>query len=567
MASRHFDIYPTRPLIFLVMAAVVILTTTSCSLVLDLSSCDGDQDCEEGFICSADQICLDSSAQCGTDSDCTALFGDGASCNDGLCQGDNPLTDGPCQQLYGAVDDDDALLIGVVMQLTGVGGGFGQPMLDAMRIAKRDINAIGGINGRQIGLVACDTAYDDIDPEDYGETDDSLDTVARIAATHLVETAGVEVILGLNSSQVLDIGPEITVPNDVLLVSPSATAATIPPLGHNGLIWRTAPSDEPQAVALSRFIEETVDDFLPNERGIASPKVTLLVREEDRWAEGLNDHIVLELPAEITTGGEARFTSHSFPNVGAGDLAEYEPIAATVAAEPTPPDVVVVLGSADSWLLIPQIDNAVSTEPLFIGADAMKNTEEAAQAPADLEYRIWGTGPRSVAEFDYQPYTIFRLKFEQELNANADTFQFVANAFDALYTLAFASAAALSGEDDGGVCGDADPCADGQNCVEGECVADRSISGPNLARGLTRLDQGDEIRPTSSDASQAINTLLAGGTVNYAGASGPINFDSFGDPEPMPIALWCFEDGQVPERGELYTPDGQFTPLTCVNDQ
>ena len=514
-------------------ALMILVASTSCSIALDLSACASDDDCDEGYACTQEQICLDSSAQCESDDQCLELFGAGASCSDGICKGDNPLTGGPCQQLYGSTGDD-AFLIGVVMQLSGVGGGFGQPMLDAIRIAKRDINAIGGVDGTPIGLIACDTADTSINPEDFGEDagDTSLDTIARIGARHLVEEADVEVVMGLNSSQVIDIGPTITAPNDVLLMSPSATAATIPPSGHDGLIWRTAPSDEPQAIALSGLIEHSVDTYLPNQ-GVETPKVTVLVREEDRWAEGLFDHLLSELPSELTGGGSDRFSFHYFPNVGAGDVADYTPIAAEVAAESVAPDVVVVLGSADSWQLIGHLDNALEGDPLFIGGDAMKNVQEASQAPAELEHRIWGTGPRSVAEFDYQPYTIFRLKFEQEMNDNANNYQFVANAFDALYTVAFGAAA-------------------------------EGLTGRQIATGLSRLDRGEDIFPSSTDAQKAITILSDGGTINYHGASGPINFDDRGDPEPMPIALWCFEDGQVPERGQLYSQEqGVFTALTC----
>ena len=517
------------------LAALVLLTLTtslSCSLILDLESCSDHSDCDEGFVCSTANLCIDSSAQCATDGECSALFGAGATCEDGICQGDNPLTDGPCQQLYGAVDDDDALLFGVIMQLSGVGGGFGRPMLDAMRIAKRDINAVGGVNGRPIGLVACDTAFPGLDPADYGEQDASFDAVARIAARHLVDVAEVPAIIGLNSSQVLDIGPTITSPNDVLLMSPSATAATIPPAGHDGLIWRTAPSDEPQAFAMSELIKRLLDDYFPAQ-GSTEPKVTVLIRDSDRWAEGLFDHLLTELPPELTGGGDDRFSTRAFPNIAAGDFPEYEPVAAAVAAEPTPADLIVVLGSADSWEVITQVDSAVSHEPLYLGADAMKNVQEASRAPAQLEGRLWGTGPRSVAEFDYQPYTIFRIKFEREMNDNADNYQFVANAFDALYAVAFAAA------------------ADG-------------FTGPAIAQGLTKLSDGEEIFPSSTDAQRAINTLSEGGTIDYQGASGPLNFDEMGNAESMPIALWCFENGQVPERGEIYDQQTDtFTYLIC----
>lgn len=509
------------------------------------TSCEEDVQCFEGYLCSVNNRCIDSSAQCEEHQDCVDLFGAGASCDDGVCLGDTALTGGPCERLYGAAGEEDSILIGVILQLTGVGGGFGQPMLDSIRIAARDINSGDGIEGRKIGLIACDT--------------EASNEIAETAAQHLVHTAGVEAIIGLNSSQVLQIAPAVTVPNNVLVMSPSATAQAITYLTDSNLVWRTAPSDEHQAAGLLHLIEYVLG---PNfELGTdGDPKLSILVRRQDQWAEGLFDELIAGLPGELVAD-EQRFSSHTFANVGTGEPADYTDVAAELASESPHSDVVVVLGSADSWQVISHVDNALPTDPLFLGADAMKNLEEAAQASSDLEGRIWGTGPRTAAELDYQPYTIFRLKFEEEMNVNADNFQFVANAFDALYTVAFAAAAAHSLLAD---CDNDGDCTDGQVCSDNRCVGTDPVTGPNLAIGLGRLAEGAEIRPTATDAQAAITALVMGNTINYAGASGAINFDAHGDPEPMPIALWCFEDGQVPERGVLYSPTTDvFHDITC----
>ncbi len=502
-------------------------------------SCTTDTDCPDGYACATStQLCLDTSAQCQVDEDCIDVFGDGATCSDdGFCDGETDLTAGPCQQLYGPVEHEEVFLVGVVMQLSGVGGGFGRPMLDSIRIAKRDFNALGGVFHavredddddeddddllgevfeevqRPIGIIACDT--------------EARDDIAAQAAEHLVHQAGVEAIIGFNSSQVIDIVPTITAPQDVLVMSPSATATTVP---SSEYFWRTAPSDEAQGTALTNLVEFLATDHLPAQ-GVDSPHIARLVRSQDQWSQGLRDALDGDLPGEITA--EGRYYPYSFPNVGAGDVPDYAPVAADIAAEDPQPDLVVVLGSADSWQVIDYIDSALDGEPIFVGADAMKNVEQASQASSELEHRIWGTGPRTAAEIGHAPYTIFRLRFEEEMNDSADNYQFVANAFDALYTIAFAASA-------------------------------EGFTGPDISRGLARLSSGPEIQPRSSDINQAFDILADDGSIDYVGASGPINFDESGDPEPLPIALWCFEEGQIPERGQLYEPDsGQFTSLTC----
>ncbi len=486
---------------------------------LDERACEENDDCPEGFACSDDlEMCVDTSAQCQMDSDCQELLGEEATCEDGVCLGETDLLGGPCQQIYGATEADDPIILGSVLQLSGVGGGFGQPMLDAKLIALSDFNNAGGVDGQPLAMVACDT--------------EGSDETAEAAAQHLIDV-GAEAILGMNSSQVLGIGPSVTVPSDVLLMSPSATAVTIPPQGHNGMIWRTAPSDEAQGEAMVQLVTHLVEQRLPQETAVEEPTVAVLVRSQDQWAEGLRDALLSGLPSELTGSDSDRFSVQSFPNVGAGDEPDYAPVAADLAAQDTEADVVVVLGSADSWQVMRFVDDALEGEPLFVGGDAMKNLEEAAQAPASLENRIYGTGPRNVAETAHTPYTIFRLRFEEEMNDNADNYQFVANAFDAVYTVVF-----------GAIYGGA--------------------TGPGIAEGLAMLSDGPEIEPRSGDRQEAFDLLSSGQSINYSGASGPINFDEDGNPQPMPIALWCLVDGQVPEIGELYDPESDtFSPLRC----
>lgn len=470
---------------------LLFIALSSCSLTLDLEECADDDDCEDGLVCSPDLLCTRAMSE--------------------------TLIGGPCQQLLGAAEDENPFLIGVILQLSESGGGFGRPMLNSIELAMNDINGIGGIDGRRIGLIACDTQ--------------GRDSLAREGAEHLVRL-GVPAIIGMNSSQVIDIGPQVTVPAKTLLISPSATATTISNLSDDGLIWRTAPSDEFQAQAMAELVNHILTDIFPDQE-ITEPKITLLVRRQDRWATGLRDHLVPNLPSEITGGGEDRFSVHNFANIGNGEVADYVGVAADIGTEDIAPDLVLVLGSADSWDIIDNLEIALQNKPIYIGGDAMKNADAAQNAAPSLNHRVWGTGPRNVAELGYTPYLNFRTKFRGEFQDDPDNYQFVANAFDALYALAFAAAA-------------------------------QGFTGPDLASGLRRLNQGEAIEPTASDAQRAIQILQAGDPINFAGASGPINFNENGDPEPMPIALWCLEEGRVPEHGELFSLENGFNPLTCL---
>lgn len=58
---------------------------TSCSLTLDLSACDSDSDCEEGWRCTEDQLCERDDSWCDKDRDCP----DGYLCEDHICVEDD----------------------------------------------------------------------------------------------------------------------------------------------------------------------------------------------------------------------------------------------------------------------------------------------------------------------------------------------------------------------------------------------------------------------------------------------------------------------------------------------
>ena len=471
--------------------------SAGCSLTLDLEQCSDSSECAGDQICSDDGLC--------------------AAPGEEIEDEDPDLLGGPCQRLEGEPESNNAFLMGVVLQLSGSGAGFGTPMLESMMLATSDINGFGGVDGRRIGLVVCDTQ--------------GSNATARAAAEHLVNNAGVSAIIGFNSSQTISVSQDITVPNNVLLMSPSATAQTISGLADNDLVFRTAPNDEFQAEAFAELLSHTLETTLPAE-GIAAPKLAIMNRRDDSYAQGLSETIIPLLPASITSGGESRFMVSNYTNSGVGEPADYTGDVAEVASQTTLPDVIAIMGSAEAWELISYFEDVFDHQPLYFGVDAMKNAQLAGQADSSLEGRIWGTGPRNVGDAGYQPYLTFRTKFQSELGDDPNNYQFVANAFDAVYALAFAAAA-------------------------------EGFSGPELARGLRRLSEGPEITPRAAEAQQAVTSLLAGESISYLGASGPMFFDENGDPQPTPISLWCFQDASVPEEGEIFSEFREFTPLTC----
>lgn len=142
-----------------------------------------------------------------------------------------------------APGSDGVLRVGVLLPRTGAGSSIGAPLLDVIQTAVAEINAVGGVLGRDIELVARDEGPDL--------------AAAGAAAAALVEQDEVDAIIGPASSRVaLNVLPGI-VEAGVLACSPVATAASLADLPDGGLFVRTVASDALQAQAMVRVIEET----------------------------------------------------------------------------------------------------------------------------------------------------------------------------------------------------------------------------------------------------------------------------------------------------------------------
>jgi ABC-type branched-subunit amino acid transport system substrate-binding protein len=133
----------------------------------------------------------------------------------------------------------EKIKIGALMALTGGLGPYGPPIANGAQLAVDQINAAGGVLGKQLELVV-------------GDTGTSPD-VGRNAASRLVEIDKVPAIVGALSSGVTLAASSVTIPAEVVLISPSSTAPSIPALDDNDYVFRTVVSDEIQGIVAARL--------------------------------------------------------------------------------------------------------------------------------------------------------------------------------------------------------------------------------------------------------------------------------------------------------------------------
>lgn len=132
-----------------------------------------------------------------------------------------------------------ALKIGTLLPHTGQLASSGPPMFAGVRLAINDVNALGGVLGRQVI---------------YADGDDGTDpAVAKATAQRLIGE-GVQVIIGAGASGITKAVLPITVAAGVVLFSPCNTAAELTTADDKGLYFRTAPADGLQAAALKNII-------------------------------------------------------------------------------------------------------------------------------------------------------------------------------------------------------------------------------------------------------------------------------------------------------------------------
>ena len=140
----------------------------------------------------------------------------------------------------GAVGAED-VTIGILYAYSGDLGIYGEPRTDAMKQAVKEVNENGGVLGGRLKLVIMDT--------------ETSEVVAVKKAHELVDVDwyNVPAIIGTTGSGPCMAIIDYTTSNDVLLISPSVTAAEFTTYPDNDLFFRTCPSDELQGIAMARL--------------------------------------------------------------------------------------------------------------------------------------------------------------------------------------------------------------------------------------------------------------------------------------------------------------------------
>lgn len=396
-----------------------------------------------------------------------------------------------------AQDDDQAggeatpreasfdLKLGMLTTFTGDLSPFGEPIAEAGRIAVEIIN---------------ETLEDmDLDGEiavSIQAEDTQTDSTAGVeAATKLVTTDDVQVIVGaLASDTTTPVAESVTIPNEVVQISPASTAPGLTDLEDDGYFWRTAPSDALQGAVIAEAMESAFGSDATVNTGARNDAYGTALKEvfEGAWED---------------LGGTI------------GESVDYNPDAATFDSEAEQ----LASGEPDAWMVVDFPETWAQMGPALVRtgnwdpgntftADGLRSDGLPEDVGEEATEGMRGTAPSTegAAAAD-----AFDEAFQERSSEDVDRQTFDAQAFDAVMV---AFLAAVAG-------GSADS-ADIRDNLE-------AVSGPG----------GDAV--TFEELEDAIQTLLDGGDINYEGASGPIDFDENGDPGGAFYEIWEYQDGEL----------------------
>ena len=142
----------------------------------------------------------------------------------------------------------DEIKVGANFEMTGNVANYGSATLDGLKLAIKEVNDAGGINGKKITLVTADNKSDP--------------TEAANAATKLISDDKVKVLVGPAVSAAVLAESQIAEENKIPVIAPDATSPTIT-VDDNGAvkpyIFRSCFIDPLQGEVMASFASKTLN--------------------------------------------------------------------------------------------------------------------------------------------------------------------------------------------------------------------------------------------------------------------------------------------------------------------
>ncbi len=140
---------------------------------------------------------------------------------------------------------DDEIKVGVLMGFTGPIESLTPNMASSAELAFKEVSDSGALlGGKKITVVRADSSCVDA-------------AAATAAAERLVTSEKVVALVGAScSGETTAVVNNVSAPNGVLSISPSATSPALTTIADKGFFFRTAPSDARQGEVLAKIVKD-----------------------------------------------------------------------------------------------------------------------------------------------------------------------------------------------------------------------------------------------------------------------------------------------------------------------
>ena len=378
--------------------------------------------------------------------------------------------------------------VGVVVELTGPAGRFGQAAAKSIELAFKEINEAGGAAG-------CQLTMDLRDSQSQG-------SVAVDQARQLVDLKRVPAIIGgIISSVSLPVLTSVTAPANVVQISPASSSPTLTRIAQegktNGVFFRTITSDALQGTAAARYALN---------QGLT--KIAII---------HVNNDFGVNMVAEFKRAYEAlggQITSITPYNQG---QASYAPEVTRALAEDPPALYLVSYPGDGTSIARTWISQGGAAK--FLLNDGMNSADFIRDVGPRFLNDAFGTSSGTTRTASTEHFAKAYPAMSSGFDANAPAAD---RSYDAAAILGLAVAQAGK--------------------FEATAIRD-------AIRKVTGSD-GEVIHAGPENFKKALQLIKEGKPVRYEGVIGPVNFDQHGD-ITGPFRLWRIQNGEVTTVGQM----------------
>jgi ABC-type branched-subunit amino acid transport system substrate-binding protein len=377
--------------------------------------------------------------------------------------------------------------IGVVMELTGPAGEYGQKASKSVEMALRDINSAGGVNG-------CTLEADIRDAQSQGN-------VAADVAKQLVEIKKVPVIIGgIISSVSMPILTSVTAPSGVVQISPASSSPSFTNLAEQGKtggwFFRTITSDALQGTVAAKYALDT-----------GFKRLSVINVNND-----FGSNMVKEFSKAFTALGGTILTQVPYNE----NQPSYQPEVTKAMADK--PDALYLVSTPGDGATIARNWISQGGVAKFMLNDGMNSEDFIKNVGAQYLNDAYGTSSGT----DKSPSTEYFAKAFKSYSG----FDWQAPAVDRAYDATVIAALAIA------QAGNTEPAA----------IRD------SIRKVLD--DKGTVVYAGPDQLKQALSLIGQHQPVRYVGVIGAVQFDKNGD-ITGPFRLWRIQNGQVATTGEV----------------